>query len=741
MKKLIVGLLVTALVLPLLGVGFSYENEDMLVDLHSVDEVYAEHLHESEADGQLVPADAPERASTHIVSNEDELSELLTGDALSSGDTVKLGAGFTCNTGINIENKNLTLDLNGFVLNVICKNSTGIILNSSNVSLMGNGEFNVAGFVGVSAVNSAIELTSVTGTDSAGVIANNGNVRVRGGVLGALGGVYADNSSRVTVDNDVLATGESGDGVAAYNGGRVVVKGKVSAPTRGVYADGVGSAVEVMGDVCGESTDGVQLTNGGSATVHGNIRGAGGVCVYGGNAIVHGSVDVNNNNDKVHCFGVYVKGAASIATIAGDIASSGINTSAVGAYDEGNVTINGNVAFNGVRGNGVNAYDGGNVTIDGNVFINSTSPGGSGVIAYNGGSAMVKGDVHATENGVSAQGAGSAVHVSGNVKGSNFGVEATEGSNVTVAGDVQGGSGVHAIRSSVEVAGNVSADSGEAAVGIYPNVNGIITVGNDVRSSGYGVFADADGGKATINGVITAPVYIYFGNNKNVNDYSPETTKPGYREYTNNKSFVWVKGLIDTPTAPLSTPKNLKPQSASYNSIKLTWSKVADASGYYIYRSESKSGSYSNIKKLGASSASYTDTSLTTGKAYYYKIVAYKTSSGATVKSKASAAVGATPKVAKPGAFKATTTLDGKIKLSWAKPPGATGYYIYRASSKTGAYTKIKTITNGNTLSFTNSSLAPGKTCYYKILPYRSAAGKTVKGMSAGPVAGKTRSA
>ena len=54
----------------------------------------------------------------------------------------------------------------------------------------------------------------------------------------------------------------------------------------------------------------------------------------------------------------------------------------------------------------------------------------------------------------------------------------------------------------------------------------------------------------------------------------------------------------------------------------------------------------------------------------------------------------------------------GKIKLTWNKMEGAAKYEIYRATSKTGTYTKLSTVTG---TSLTNSSAPAGKTYYYKV--------------------------
>lgn len=85
----------------------------------------------------------------------------------------------------------------------------------------------------------------------------------------------------------------------------------------------------------------------------------------------------------------------------------------------------------------------------------------------------------------------------------------------------------------------------------------------------------------------------------------------------------------------LSAAKSAKPLpgKASIRSVKrntarkatLQWKKVAGASGYQIYRADSKNGKYTKIHKASFKSRlKYTDIGLKKGKAYYYKVRAYR---------------------------------------------------------------------------------------------------------------------
>ena len=65
---------------------------------------------------------------------------------------------------------------------------------------------------------------------------------------------------------------------------------------------------------------------------------------------------------------------------------------------------------------------------------------------------------------------------------------------------------------------------------------------------------------------------------------------------------------------------------AGNKQVALKWKKVSGASGYQVYRANSKNGKYTlvaSIKK--GSTVSYTNKNLKAGKIYYYKVRAYRT--------------------------------------------------------------------------------------------------------------------
>lgn len=77
-----------------------------------------------------------------------------------------------------------------------------------------------------------------------------------------------------------------------------------------------------------------------------------------------------------------------------------------------------------------------------------------------------------------------------------------------------------------------------------------------------------------------------------------------------------------------------------------------------------------------------------------------------------------------PKNFKATSYSYTKIKTSWDKIDGLDGYKVYRATSKNGKYSLVKTTTSVKTVSYINTVRTTGKTYYYKVRGYKKV-GKT----------------
>ena len=139
---------------------------------------------------------------------------------------------------------------------------------------------------------------------------------------------------------------------------------------------------------------------------------------------------------------------------------------------------------------------------------------------------------------------------------------------------------------------------------------------------------------------------------------------------------------------------------------KLTWSSVDGADKYRIYRATSKSGTYSLLDTV--TGTSFTDSTATAGKNYYYKVKTVEMSDT----SKYSNVVNRVCDLPKPDVTLKVDTASGKPKITFEKISGAEKYYIVRSTSKSGTYTKLATIT-GTT--YIDSTAKAGTNYYYKV--------------------------
>ena len=165
--------------------------------------------------------------------------------------------------------------------------------------------------------------------------------------------------------------------------------------------------------------------------------------------------------------------------------------------------------------------------------------------------------------------------------------------------------------------------------------------------------------------------------------------------------------------AQIGTPA-LQAAPTGYNSVKLSWPAVAGAKEYEVFRSAYSNGPYSKIAAVTA--AGYSNADLITGKTYYYKVRVKCVAGSVTTYGPFSAVRSATPVPATPTGVQAARASATSIKVSWAAVAGRTKYELYRATSKTGTYTKVA---ETYSTSCTNTGLVTGKTYYYKVRAYR----------------------
>lgn len=160
----------------------------------------------------------------------------------------------------------------------------------------------------------------------------------------------------------------------------------------------------------------------------------------------------------------------------------------------------------------------------------------------------------------------------------------------------------------------------------------------------------------------------------------------------------------------------------SSNLVSLKWEKVKGVTGYEIFRSASKNGTYKQIATVKKSkNVTYKDKSVKAGKAYFYKVRPYKISG----KKKEVAQLSPEQKVKllnqpKVSIGKKTGSM---INMKWKQVKGALKYEVYRSTSKKGKYQIIATVQE--VYNYKDISRKAGKTYYYKVRAVSNGVGGT----------------
>lgn len=187
-----------------------------------------------------------------------------------------------------------------------------------------------------------------------------------------------------------------------------------------------------------------------------------------------------------------------------------------------------------------------------------------------------------------------------------------------------------------------------------------------------------------------------------------------------NKTYYGSNAIIKVATA--TTSINGLKVTNNGKAISIKWNRNKNATGYKVYRLNSKK-KYVQVKIIkGNKKTAFKDTKVKSSKIYYYKVKAYRTYNGyGTVLSDYS------KQVFSPCGLYATTvktkSFSGKITVSWSKVSGASGYKVYQSKSKNKGY---KCVAKTTKRSYTTKKLTKNKTYYFKVQPYKSYKGKEI---------------
>mgnify|MGYP004622984653 FL=1 len=255
-------------------------------------------------------------------------------------------------------------------------------------------------------------------------------------------------------------------------------------------------------------------------------------------------------------------------------------------------------------------------------------------------------------------------------------------------------------------------------------------------ATGYKVYRKKAGEKDfTALGVVKGTTYK--DNSAQVGQEYYYTVRAYVGETSNLGSFDknGIKGVALPKKPTLKTA-----ESVDFNAIKVTWKKVDGASGYYVYRKTDGEKYFKQIAEVnGNRTFSSTDLSATTGVKYQYTVRAYRNRNGKPYAGLYdSKGVTATACTKAPTIKSGVSTVSDKLKLTWSKVNGATGYNVYRKLENDKNYKLIKTINGNGNVEFTDSGLKCGVKYYYRVNGFRTVDSKNYEGLGSKDYLGLT---
>ncbi len=229
---------------------------------------------------------------------------------------------------------------------------------------------------------------------------------------------------------------------------------------------------------------------------------------------------------------------------------------------------------------------------------------------------------------------------------------------------------------------------------------------------------------------------VYTTNTESIRSFQDTGVLAGTTYYYKIRAIRRLNGKPDygnysLPAAakPMPLPvSGIEAKSGGYNRIMISWVGTTDASGYFVYSAPKASGAYEKVADIATNmTVSYTHKGLKTGTAYYYKIAPYRLAGVNKVEGERTALASAKPLVPAPATIKAVKAGYDGAKVSWGKAADASGYYVYRSARPVGVFRLVAT-TKATKRSFADKGLKTGTEYYYKVIPFRNAGTKKVKG-------------
>lgn len=225
----------------------------------------------------------------------------------------------------------------------------------------------------------------------------------------------------------------------------------------------------------------------------------------------------------------------------------------------------------------------------------------------------------------------------------------------------------------------------------------------------------------------TEDKYVYLKSTKS-RSYSDEDVSSG-KTYQYRVRCYWTIGgtnyygnysSVVSVTTPPAKVSNVSTEKKSSTYLTLSWKKVSGASGYRVYKYNTKTKAYEKVTTIASgSTTSYKITELASATEYQFKVRAYKKTDDVTVWGSCSSVYKESTNPSKTKNLKLSTK-SSAVTISWSKVAHSSGYAVYRYDSKTKKYVRIATVKSGKTVTYKDAKLKKGSTKHYKVRAYKT---------------------
>lgn len=183
-----------------------------------------------------------------------------------------------------------------------------------------------------------------------------------------------------------------------------------------------------------------------------------------------------------------------------------------------------------------------------------------------------------------------------------------------------------------------------------------------------------------------------------------------------------------TPTHGASAPAQptwLGVYTASSNALRVNWGDASSNETGFIIQRSTDNRNFTEVARVGANTNSYTNTGLSAGTTYYYKVLAYN-SSGSSVSHVASGRTSGSTSTptsstpAKPSWSHASPVGSYAGKITWGDASNNESGFIIQRSTNNSSFSEIARVA-ANTTSYNISGLNASTRYYFRVLAYNGA--------------------